>query len=410
MLPKAYKTSDNCVPLRTKTSPRIHDFPVDRHPLPTGTDFVVHFKKKLVNPYVSSSPRRVDNNTYKSQIWPEQDTKEFTNARMKTSNQVEYKADTKKFLYRTHEASDLQRRIDVEEARSNITQDDQSTVKTHISGTTSQLSKARRLNNGLRVTPRTDKSEKSNPGSPRDRDLEKAVDFNPDNKSLDLDAPSQRGANYGSPAMDPWRHARGLHTLELEPHAPLAFIPGMGPQASNYPAPTQSQQSKSQNRVQRSHYGHDGSPNGQSPNVGGHYDRQDIVETNKGLASYRHQLALDEGREKYMEEKFGLVIVNAVTDKVQDDHAKKREILRQVDQYNQQTARENAGVSRTEQARQQRERIETEAASYMEKIAKDDQERKSRQKAYATVLSSQAKDSKNFKRKIDMLERDSENR
>ena len=111
-----------------------------------------------------------------------------------------------------------------------------------------------------------------------------------------------------------------------------------------------------------------------------------------------------------MEEKFGLVIVNAVTDKVQDDHAKKREILRQVDQYNQQTARENAGVSRTEQARQQRERIETEAASYMEKIAKDDQERKSRQKAYATVLSSQAKDSKNFKRKIDMLERDSENR
>jgi hypothetical protein len=415
MLPKAYKTSEDCVPLKTNTTARMHEFPVDRHPLPTGTDFVVHFKKKLVNPYVSSSPRKVENRTYKSQIWPEQDTKEFTSARMKTSNQVEYKAETKKFLYRTHDASDLQRRIDVEEARSNVTQDDKSTVKTHISGTTSQLSKSRRLNNGLTVTPRNDKSEKSNPGSPRDRNLEKAVDFDPDNKSLDLDAPSQRGANYGSPAMDPWRHARGLHTLELEPHAPLAFIPGMGPQASNYPALTQSQQSDSRNGVQRSPYGPDGRRNdqprlSQSPNVGGNYDRQEIVETNKGLASYRHQLALDEDREKYMEEKFGLAVVSAVTDKVQDDNAKKREMLRQVDQYNQQTAKDNAGVSRTEQARQQRERIEAEAASYMERIAKDDHERKSRQKAYATVLSSQAKDSKNFKRKLDMLERESENR
>jgi hypothetical protein len=111
-----------------------------------------------------------------------------------------------------------------------------------------------------------------------------------------------------------------------------------------------------------------------------------------------------------MEEKFGLAVVSAVTDKVQDDNAKKREMLRQVDQYNQQTAKDNAGVSRTEQARQQRERIEAEAASYMERISKDDHERKSRQKAYATVLSSQAKDSKNFKRKLDKLERESENR
>jgi hypothetical protein len=195
----------------------------------------------------------------------------------------------------------------------------------------------------------------------------------------------------------------------------LAFIPGMGPQASNYPALTQSQQSDSRNGVQRSPYGPDGRRNdqprlSQSPNGGGNYDRQEIDETNKGLASYRHQLALDEDHEKYMEEKFGLAVVSAVTDKVQDDNAKKREMLRQVDQYNQQPAKENAGVSRTEQARQQRERIETEAASYMERIAKDDHERKSRQKAYATVLSSQAKDSKNFKRKLDMLERESENR
>ena len=391
------------IAVKPKTSPRLPLSPVPRGDV-QGAGFVVHFKKQIVNPYVSKSPNNREHPTYRSQIWPEKDSHQFANERFKTSNEVAFGGNNPIF-YRTMDSCDMKRQIDVEEARSNIAESDlRSSMKSNRSARKSQLSKSPIHGSDHRTPPKLPKPGKKdsspnfqNQCSPKDPNLNTVVNFDPENQSLDLEAPSQRGANYGAPEIEKWRLAQGFNTLELDMNSPQVYIPRPHPKSPNVITSNQAVIKVPKNTESITQTDQNLSPNPRKPysidNIGidtryyspqgdeilhnaneatCRYDVQHCAGRNKEIAGFKKHVEQQENQEKYEEERYNIDILNAVNVQVIENDGRKKEAVQDIAEFNMRIAQEKNGPSKVEQARFQRERVEEEARSYMESVAKED--------------------------------------